>query len=914
MLDLAHLGITVSADGAIQSVDRLGAGLDRLGAKGTAATSVTGGFGDANLRAAEAAEHHSLSLGRVEKSFERVIVQATGANEQLALLGAAFGHLEVGAVDMIAALAAGFLAVKVFEAWHEEANKARDEQDKLTDSLLKWYEVQKQGPAGALTGEIAAMTTKVKELHKEMDDLMSSSFFTRAPATLSMVGEGGSKPMAWLRVVTSSLFGGTWDQLATEVEKGAAHVTKTITDGGHAIVAGVKKSAEEIEAAAVAARAKALSQETDLLGTGLAGPGAVQKMQAQIEQYTRLSKQFVAAGDITHALEYAHAVQQLGDAINKETAEEQKRVAEAQKNIAATNERIAQLAIEIDADQRMALAKFQGQDAVDKLTIALAGETVAREAAGKGMPDQIAKLKLLAEQHAANAIAARKQSEAEKQLADDIQAAAKGVVDKINQDAAAVKAQAKYAQEMEKAWLGFIEHVTTSGLTSFKSFFDSVYSLFAQMLEKMQAAGKGNEIGAKLLGLGSDAVGAGLAGYSVGASTQGNRGSSALFGALGGAASGAAIGSVVPGIGTAIGAAVGSIAGLVGGILGAGHAADLSATEMANLQKSLTTSIQDVKAQLAGDALGSAIAQVHAQFDAMRTAAENAYATGKNEAQRNVVLAQLNDLEAQRTAQLKAEFALMQQQAQEDYKVRELAATGHQDEADALAFAEAQQREYNAAVKAGADATTLAALQDAQAADASKRIDDLAAAAKTAADAASLAAAQALEQAATAAAAAAAVAAQKAQDQQRAYEDLSVEMLNAQGKTGAASDLEFVLAQQRRLADAQQNQSADYVAKLLELQQLQRDSRAAQALIDSTTGASGSLGSAAASAQTAVQSTVTERTAYMLVDIGRAQLTTLHEILSAILSQGGGASLRDINQGLGSGSVTAGLYSGSVSR
>lgn len=429
------------------------------------------------------------------------------------------------------------------------------------------------------------------------------------------------------------------------------------------------------------------------------------------------------------------------------------------------------------------------------------------------------------------------------------------------------EAQQRYQEEIQKIWLRGIEQITTRGITSFKSFFDEVLHLFQQLMARMEKEGEtGNAF--KALGLGTIGIGSGIAGYGIGASTQGNRGSAGLFGALGGAASGAAAGSVIPGIGTAIGATVGSIAGLVGGIIGAGHAADLSAHEMENLQKSLTTSIADVKAQLAGDTLGSAILQVHAQFDALRKAAEDAYATGKNEAQRNVVLAELNKLEAQRTEQLRAEFALQQQQAQEDYKVRLLVAQGHQEEADALAFAEQQQREYAAAVKAGADATTLAALAAAQSAEASKRTEDLIAAAKKAADDAALAAAQALEQAAKAAADAAAQAEQKARDQQRAYEDLNVELLRAQGRGTAADDMQFQLEQQRRLDEAKASQTDAYVQKLLELQQLQRDQRAAQGLIDSTSGRALSTG--ATSALTAVSATVTQRTALMIVDILRA--------------------------------------------
>lgn len=112
---------------------------------------------------------------------------------------------------------------------------------------------------------------------------------------------------------------------------------------------------------------------------------------------------------------------------------------------------------------------------------------------------------------------------------------------------------------------------------------------------------------------------------------------------------------------------------------------------------------------------------------------------GKNLAQ-NVeidnLLAQLKALDAEyktQAADLAVQQALIQKQAQEDYRVRELAAEGHTAEADALALAEKQEREYAAAVKSTSDQTTLAALKAAQAAEAQAA---LAAATQKAAEAA----------------------------------------------------------------------------------------------------------------------------------------------------------------------------------
>jgi hypothetical protein len=147
MADLATLQVNIEGAG----VDEMTAKLNRLAdagarAEGSAGTvsgavnntaaaaragaAAVGGFGDANLRAAESATHHSITLGRVERSFESFIVQTTGANEQLALLAAAFGHLEIGAVSMIGVLGGAFGVIKLYElVTHSarEATKAAEE-------------------------------------------------------------------------------------------------------------------------------------------------------------------------------------------------------------------------------------------------------------------------------------------------------------------------------------------------------------------------------------------------------------------------------------------------------------------------------------------------------------------------------------------------------------------------------------------------------------------------------------------------------------------------------------------------------------------------------------------------------------------------------------------------------------------
>jgi hypothetical protein len=173
--------------------------------------------------------------------------------------------------------------------------------------------------------------------------------------------------------------------------------------------------------------------------------------------------------------------------------------------------------------------------------------------------------------------------------------------------------------------------------------------------------------------------------------------------------------------------------------------------------------------------------------------------------------------------------------------------------------------------------------------------------------------------------------------QRRGLQDMQVELLNAQGQTGkrgicSSSSISNADSRMRR------RRSATITSKLLELQQLQRDQRAAQQLIDSTAGPSGSI-TAARAATTAVASSVTDRTALMLVDLTRTEVTLLTKIEANTRDGGSGGgrsvhvtfnfkkeltdedfdAVKDrlldvVNEGLGTSSLQATLRSGGVTR
>jgi hypothetical protein len=172
-------------------------------------------------------------------------------------------------------------------------------------------------------------------------------------------------------------------------------------------------------------------------------------------------------------------------------------------------------------------------------------------------------------------------------------------------------------------------------------------------------------------------------------------------------------------------------------------------------------------------------------------------------------------------AQAKAEAAraaVAQQynteRAQDDLKVRDLRLRGLDDEAEAQELWNRQVEEFKAAVdQVNAGKLSEEFLKELSAIQERER--------------GALAAAQATRKAADAEAALTA-AREKAAAQAMAFQDLEVELLAAQGRTAESDQMAFELEQQRRLEDAQKNQTAEYVAKLKELQALQAANRAAQ--------------------------------------------------------------------------------------
>jgi gas vesicle protein len=419
--------------------------------------------------------------------------------------------------------------------------------------------------------------------------------------------------------------------------------------------------------------------------------------------------------------------------------DELERQEEAEANLRTTAaNKLIEMRIQIDEQDRMTAALRQGQDAVDALTVALAGERAMRAGLAKATNWQREEQARLDKQEAQGAINQRKviaQAEEAKQAAKE-----------------AEREQKQRQKAMLDSWQrnisSFWVDLFNNGIKTFGSLFDRIKQMFAQliadliarkMMQKLagvaasilgisgtagaQSSGMLSGLGGQMLKeFGGSALGGLGVGYGIGGMTTDR-----ALGGLGGAASGAAVGFAMGG--GPVGAAIGGVAGFIGGILGSGKAAKEAARQLRQLRDALEANIATARAQIYGgrEGLKASIQQAEADFNKMRDDARKVHkVTWLDQIQyeqkgilseRQKALKEINELEVQRIQQLKEEYEIQQRRLQEDYGVRLLRAQGNTQQAEDLAFLLQQQREYDDLRKQGADDATQAALLQAQSAE-----------------------------------------------------------------------------------------------------------------------------------------------------------------------------------------------------
>jgi len=222
---------------------------------------------------------------------------------------------------------------------------------------------------------------------------------------------------------------------------------------------------------------------------------------------------------------------------------------------------------------------------------------------------------------------------------------------------------------------------------------------------------------------------------------------------------------------------------------------------------------------------------------------------------------------------------------QQNFAIRELVARGLDDEAAALRRKLDQERE----LADETDAATRAIIERVHALE-----NEAYAAAQAAAAAEKLAAAQLAAQ--------------------RASEDIAIEILRLKGLTAEADEAALRQARADRIAAAGENVGLlGLIEEWFALSLAKLQPVAGPGAVPDAAGAALSRGATAAS--TAVQSTVTERTAYQLVDINRSQLVVLRQIDRGIRWLGGRRGLsQGVNEDMADDALLFGFNGGNVGR
>jgi len=414
--------------------------------------------------------------------------------------------------------------------------------------------------------------------------------------------------------------------------------------------------------------------------------------------------------------------------IEQETAEwVQLQLARRASGLAA-----ADLEREVDILQREAEARRIGAEAVRALTVELAGEAAVRQLIAENplaTPEEMARVRQLA----------RMAAELRTELVPDW----KGVFD-----------------GMQRALSDFYVQAEHDGVAAFARLFAEIGRLWAQQLVNLK------QLSEREAGI----LGAGFSGLGIGAST-GNP----AAGIAGGALAGASFGPAGLAVG-AIGGLIGGLAGLAKAAEEARRRIaafertlttailDVFGTETQRAIQAIrnqAAELRDTAQAVYGDApLGfpedpakeDALRRINelererllilwaqariqdrqnrqdyevrllaaqgrtAEADALRLALEHSreYTEAKRNEASDTTLATLAAAQAAERAQQAADAARDLARGLQDLEVRRLRAVGFGDEADALAFALQQQREYEDAVRAGADAATLARLAEVQ--------------------------------------------------------------------------------------------------------------------------------------------------------------------------------------------------------
>lgn len=646
-MDVARLGITVDASGAVTTVTQLGAKLQTLGQTATQTQAQVGQVAAAAKATAAASQAAAATItatgtaaraagpnvGALKESFAAMVAQAAGAHPVLGRVTQVFGEWALGGPVLVGALA-GIAAIGYgFAKLTEQSRNLKKQTDDALDSLRKAAEQRRLGEFGGAERDIAVAEKRLNDLRREE---------RRIEATLS----GGLAGESTGYLANRSL------ELTKErirLEQDLADATAALTDAQGKDAATQRAADEKRRVDEQIANAKRLAERMDDLRTSARGTSSD---LARIAEAYRTGG--TAAGEAAEQqARWNQELRRATDGLDGYLALEARSLTLTKQRAEATAD-FARRFAEAAAQQRRIVDEFRANGApVPGGAGTLIAQTGAIGAGREGVMQE------------REASGARYQE----WMRDQARRSAQAMEETMG----------RLRENLQRGWGDVWTSFYDGGARSMRDLTRLAGGLLARLGGEftsglmMQGAGRlggflfgkggasGGSHGAGLGGLdaiglpdwlnrknvGSAAGGAlagAFAGYGFGSLT-GNQ----TTGAMGGAAMGAAAGAMLG----PIGATVGALAGLTAGIIGAGEAAARARREFYAQRESADLAMERMRAEMSGDDSALRIIEERAKFDALREQQRAAYAGYDSELKKR--LAEIDEAERKRIEQLKAE-------------------------------------------------------------------------------------------------------------------------------------------------------------------------------------------------------------------------------------------------------------------
>lgn len=207
---------------AIAMDERRTAALAASSAASRTAAAALGGLETGAVRS-------GVSLNTVRAGLTALLASSLQTAPGVAQLGSSIGALALGTATTVGVLAGVAAITGVYRLLTDDARKAKEEQDKLTESLEKWYDKQRDGASGELQRQIGAEIKLLGDLRTALDEMERRQPGTNLGTRATVIAQTIASTITSFNPVTiADEFERRWNEVVERqkatVAKGAAEV------------------------------------------------------------------------------------------------------------------------------------------------------------------------------------------------------------------------------------------------------------------------------------------------------------------------------------------------------------------------------------------------------------------------------------------------------------------------------------------------------------------------------------------------------------------------------------------------------------------------------------------------------------------------------------------------------------------